>query len=206
MNDFFDKVLHYYGRKGDKLFMINIGAMDGVLFDAMSGYAGMYNSDVLYVEPMRKHFERLVSHKGHHPGNRFENSAISDYNGTVTMKSIPIEVVDEGLVHQAFYGMSAIDPSKNGMGSEADREIVEKYAVDVEVNCITWDTLIQKYNVEHFDVLSVDTEGHDYTIFKQIDLNKFRPRLIRLEYCNMTEDEKNEVKEDSLKQDMFMRF
>ena len=194
MNDFFDKVLHYYGRKGDKLFMINIGAMDGVLFDAMSGYAGMYNSDVLYVEPMKKHFERLVSHKGHHPGNRFENSAISDYNGTVTMKSIPIEVVDEGLVHQAFYGMSAIDPSKNGMGSEADREIVEKYAVDVEVNCITWDTLIQKYNVEHFDVLSVDTEGHDYTIFKQIDLNKFRPRLIRLEYCNMTEDEKNEVK------------
>ena len=194
MNDFFDKVLHYYGRKGDKLFMINIGAMDGVLFDAMSGYAGMYNSDVLYVEPMKKHFERLVSHKGHHPGNRFENSAISDYNGTVIMKSIPIEVVDEGLVHQAFYGMSAIDPSKNGMGSEADREIVEKYAVDVEVNCITWDTLIQKYNVEHFDVLSVDTEGHDYTIFKQIDLNKFRPRLIRLEYCNMTEDEKNEVK------------
>ena len=194
MNDFFDKVLHYYGRKGDKLFMINIGAMDGVLFDAMSGYAGMYNSDVLYVEPMKKHFDRLVSHKGHHPGNRFENSAISDYNGTVWMKSIPIEVVDEGLVHQAFYGMSAIDPSKNGMGSEADREIVEKYAVDVEVNCITWDTLIQKYNVEHFDVLSVDTEGHDYTIFKQIDLNKFRPRLIRLEYCNMTEDEKNEVK------------
>ena len=64
MEDFFDKVLHYYGRKGEKLFMINIGAMDGVLFDGMSGYADMYNSDVLYVEPMKPHFDRLVKHKG----------------------------------------------------------------------------------------------------------------------------------------------
>jgi FkbM family methyltransferase len=194
MDDFFDKVLHYYGRKGVKLFMINIGAMDGVLFDAMSGYVDIYNSDVLYVEPMKPHFERLIQHKGHHSGNIFENSAISDYNGTVTMKTIPIEVVDEGLVHPAFYGMSVIDPSKNGMGSEYDKEVVEKYAVDVEVNCITWDTLLYKHNIQHFDVLSVDTEGHDFTIFKQIDLQKYRPRLIRLEWCNLTQEEKDEVK------------
>ena len=145
MEDFFDKVLHYYGRKGQKLFMINIGAMDGVMFDSMSGYAQIYNSDVLYVEPMKPHFERLVAHKSDNPENKFENSAISDFNGTITMKTIPIEVVDEGLVHPAFYGMSVIDPSKNGMGSEGDREVVEKYSVDVEVNCITWNDLIQKH-------------------------------------------------------------
>ena len=193
MEDFFDKVLHYYGRKGQKLFMINIGAMDGVLFDSMSGYAQMYNSDVLYVEPMKPHFERLVKHKSNNPGNKFENSAISDFNGTLTMKTIPIEVVDEGLVHPAFYGMSVIDPTKNGMGSEGDREVVEKYSVDVEVNCITWDTLIEKHNITEFDAMSVDTEGHDYVIFKQIDLNKFRPKLIRLEWCNMTDEEKKSV-------------
>lgn len=190
MEDLFDKVLHYYGRKGEKLFMINIGAMDGVLFDGMSGYAQLYNSDVLYVEPMKPHFDRLVKHKSDNPNNRFENSAISDFNGTITMKTIPIEVVDEGLVHPAFYGMSVIDPSKNGMGSEGDREVVEKYSVDVDVNCITWDTLVDKHGIDSFDALSVDTEGHDYIIFKQIDLNKFRPKLIRLEWCNMTDDEK----------------
>lgn len=193
MNDLFDKVLHYYGRKGQKLFMINIGAMDGVLFDGMSGYAQLYNSDVLYVEPMKPHFDRLVKHKSSNPGNKFENSAISDFNGTITMKTIPIDVVDEGLVHPAFYGMSVIDPSKNGMGSEGDREVVEKYAVDVEVNCITWDTLVERHNITEFDAMSVDTEGHDYVIFKQIDLNKFRPKLIRLEWCNMTDEEKTNV-------------
>ena len=193
MEDFFDKVLHYYGRKGKKLFMINIGAMDGILFDSMSGYAHIYESDVLYVEPMKSHFDRLVNNKSYNPDNKFENSAISDYDGTVKMKTIPIEIVDEGLVHEAFYGMSVIDPSKNGMGSEIDRDIVEKYSIDVEVNCITWDTLIKKHDVNHFDVISVDTEGHDYTIFNQIDLVKFRPSLIRLEWCNMTNEEKSKT-------------
>ena len=193
MEDFFDKVLHYYGRKGEKLFMINIGAMDGVLFDGMSGYADMYNSDVLYVEPMKPHFERLVKHKGGNSNNKFENSAISDYNGTIKMKTIPIEIVDQGLVHHAFYGMSVIDPTKNGMGSEGDREVVEKYAIDTVVNCITWDTLVKKHNIDHFDVISVDTEGHDYIIFNQIDLNKFKPRLIRLEWCNMSDVEKTNI-------------
>ena len=191
---FFDKVLHGYGRKGVKLFMINIGAMDGEMFDTLTEYSKMYSSDVLYVEPMKAHFERLKKNKESHPGHRFENAAISDYDGTISMKTIPIEVVDEGLVHPAFYGMSVIDPSKNGMGSEADKEIVEKYAVDVEVDCITFQTLIDRHQIKAFDVLYMDAEGHDYTIFKQVDLQKFRPKLIRLEYCNLSGEEKELVK------------
>ncbi len=194
MDDLFDKVLHYYGRKAEKLFMINIGAMDGEMFDTLTGYSNMYGSDVLYVEPIKKHFERLKENKSCHSGNLFENAAISDYNGTVSMKTIPVEIVDQGLVHHAFYGMSVIDPSKNGMGSEADREVVEKYAIDVEVNCITFQTLIDKHQIESFDVLYMDTEGHDHTIFKQVDLQKFRPKLIRLEYCNLSDEEKELVK------------
>jgi len=193
MDNFFDKVLHYYGKKEEKLFIINIGAMDGIMFDSMSAYAEIYNFDGLYVEPMKSHFDRLVDNKGKNPNNKFENSAISDYNGTIKMKTIPIDVLDKGLVHHAFYGMSVIDPKKNGMGNESEKEVIEKYSVDVEVDCITWGTLVEKYNINKFDVLSVDTEGHDYVIFKQIDLKKFRPKLIRLEWFNMTNDEKNEI-------------
>ena len=42
MTDLFDKVLHYCGRKGDNLFLINVGAMDGILFDELIGYSTMY--------------------------------------------------------------------------------------------------------------------------------------------------------------------
>jgi len=52
MTDIFDRVLHHYGRKGEKLFSINIGAMDGVLFDELIGYTNSYDFKGLYVEPI----------------------------------------------------------------------------------------------------------------------------------------------------------
>ena len=52
MTDIFDRVLHHYGRKGEKLFSLNIGAMDGVLFDELIGYTTSYNFKGLYVEPI----------------------------------------------------------------------------------------------------------------------------------------------------------
>jgi hypothetical protein len=40
----------------------------------------------------------------------------------------------------------------------------------------------------------VDAEGHDYIIFKQIDFDEYRPKVIRLEWINLTETEQNEIK------------
>ena len=42
MSDLFDKFLHDRGRKGEELFFLNIGAMDGVLFDELGGYTHLY--------------------------------------------------------------------------------------------------------------------------------------------------------------------
>ena len=194
MTDIFDKVLHYYGRKGDNLFLINVGAMDGVLFDELIGYSSMYRFKGLYVEPIPYLFERLQNNISEE-GNIFENSAISDYDGTIKMVTIKQEAIDNNLIHSCFYGMSAVWPPKNGLGSEGDREVVEKYGQEIEVNCITFNTLLEKHNIQNFDIISIDAEGHDYQIFKQIDLDKFRPKLIRAEWNSLTEEEQNLIKE-----------
>ena len=101
--------------------------------------------------------------------------------------------VDTGLVHSCFYGMSAVYPPKNGLGSEGDREVVEKYGKIVDVPCITFKTLLEKHNITSFDVLKIDAEGHDYQIFNQLDLNKFRPKLIRLEWVNLNDEQKQNI-------------
>ena len=61
MDNFFDKTLHYLGRNQEEVFVMNIGAMDGVLFDEMIGYTNMYNFKGLYVEPIPYLFEKLKS-------------------------------------------------------------------------------------------------------------------------------------------------
>jgi len=192
MTDIFDRVLHHYGRKGEKLFSINIGAMDGVLFDELIGYTNSYDFKGLYVEPIPYLFERLKNNIGL-DGNLFENAAISEVDGTIKMMTIDQEAIDTGLVHSCFYGMSAVYPPKNGLGSEGDKEVVEKYGKIVDVPCITFKTLLEKHNITSFDVLKIDAEGHDYQIFNQLDLNKFRPKLIRLEWVNLNDEQKQNI-------------
>jgi len=191
MSNFFDKALHHLGRVQKEVFVMNIGAMDGVLFDEMIGYTNTYKFRGIYVEPIPYLFEKLKSNLGEH--NLFENSAISEYDGTIDMMTIDQEAIDKGLVHNCFYGMSAVYPPKNGLGSEGDKPTVEKYGKIVSVNCITFDSLLKKHQIKNFDVVKVDAEGHDYKIFKQIDLKKFRPNVVRLEWINLESEEKEKI-------------
>ena len=192
MENIFDKSLHYLGRKNNDTFVINVGAMDGILFDEMYGYTNKYNFSGLYVEPIPYLFEKLQKNI---TSGLFENSAISDYDGTINMVTIDQDVIDQGLVHNCFYGMSAVYPPKNGLGSEFDRPTVEKYGKIVSVNCITWNTLLKKHNINKIDVIKIDAEGHDYQIFKQINILEHGLKVIRLEWINLNNEEKEKIVE-----------
>jgi hypothetical protein len=85
--------------------------------------------------------------------------------------------------------MSAVYPPKNGLGSEGDKEVVEKYGKLVDVPCMTLENLFSKHNITNFDVFKLDTEGHDFKIFDQLDIEKYRPMLIRMEWVNLSLEE-----------------
>lgn len=189
--DYFNDILHHLGKLGHNLFTINIGAMDGQTFDELSGYSNAYNFKGLYVEPIPYYFDKLKDNFGE--DNKYENSAISTYNGEVEMITISPSAIQEGKMHTCFMGMSAIYPPKNGLGSAGDRDTVEKYGLRVKVPCITFERLLEKHNIVEFDVIKIDAEGHDYEIFKQIDFSKYRPKVVRLEWSSLSDEEKQQI-------------
>ena len=91
--------------------------------------------------------------------------------------------------------MSAMYPLKNGFGSDYQRDIhvKTKFGVNIKVPTLMFSSLLQKHNITEFDILICDAEGYDWNIFKQIDLKRYRPKFIRLEYINLTEEEKKLV-------------
>jgi hypothetical protein len=192
MDNFFDKSLHYLGKQNNEVVALNIGAMDGIMFDEMIGYTNMYGYKVLYVEPIPYLFDKLKKNITSKTA-MFENSAISSYQGDIQMMTINQEAIDNGLIHSCFYGMSAVYPPKNGLSSDGDKETVEKYGKLVTVPCITFEQLVSKHNISHFDIVKIDAEGHDYEIFKQIDLSKYRPKSIRLEWINLSSDAQDDI-------------
>lgn len=199
MQNIFDKCLSYYGDKGEDLKVLVIGAMDGVSFDAGRPFIDRYGWKGLYVEPVPEMFERLresfvgTAQEYH---NRYENSAIDVSDGTVTMVRIKPEVVDSGIIPHGYNGMSAIHPPKNGLGWEGSGHAyqVELHGEYIEVPAMTLEALFEKHNITELDYVSIDTEGWDWKILQQLDLKKYRPKLIRCEYENLTDGEKTEVK------------
>ena len=57
-----------------------------------------------------------------------------------------------------------------------------------------FDKLLAKHRIENFDVVKIDAEGHDFQIFKQIDLQKYNSSLVRLEWINLDENERKKIK------------
>ncbi len=164
ITDLFDKGVHHIGKTMKDVVTINIGAMDGVLFDELYGYSNMYDFTGLYVEPVPYLFERLKNNLG--PKHIYENSVISDHDGYVDMITIDRDAIDNKLVHECFYGMSAVYPPKNGLGSEFDKPTVEKYGRMITVPCISLSTLFNKHNINKFEIFKVDAEGYDFKIIQ----------------------------------------
>ena len=204
--DVVDLTLHHIGRSGIKPRLVVIGAMDGVSFDDWVGYINGYEWSGLYVEPMPEQFRRLranLSGSPHMAGNRFENSAIAEHDGTIEMVTIDQRAVDEGKVHACFGGMSAIYPPRNGLATDVD--VVATYGRRIAVPCITLRTLLERHAVDAIDLLSIDAEGWDYRILRQLDFGRYRPRLIRCEYINLAPDEQAAIRELLVANDYIVR-
>ena len=73
------------------------------------------------------------------------------------------------------------------------KDLKDDVVKEETVNCITFDELVKKHTIEKIDILQIDTEGYDYLIFKQIDLDRFKPEFIRIEICNLPKDEEDKV-------------
>lgn len=192
----FDHTLRFLGLSRVKASFVVIGAMDGISFDEFHCHVRNYHWSGLLVEPMPEQFHRLLSNYnaiGCSPDNRYENSAIAEHDGTIQMLTIQQEAVDSGKVHECFGGMSAIYPPRNGLASEGDAETVRRYGELIEVPCLTLPTLLKRHGVETFDILCIDAEGWDFRILRQLDFSRFRPKLIRIEYINLSGTEKAEV-------------
>jgi len=152
----------------------------------------MYRWPALLVEPIPSIMEELKKNFSYVDNYKYEQSAISDFDGETVMLTIPSDVIERENLHTGYKGMSALYPLRNGFGSDYQRDVdvKSKFGVDIKVNTLTLKSLIDKHNISKIDVLICDAEGYDWKIFQQLDFSKIRPKFIRLEYINLSEEEK----------------
>lgn len=195
MSDLISKSLNLIGSKNPNAFVIQIGANDGISFDDTRGFLDKYNWPALLVEPIPDYFAQLKSNFLDRSNYIFEQSAVTSLDGEIEMLTVDQRSIDENDLHPGYKGMSALYPLKNGFGTDYERDIYVKnnLASNIKVNGLTFNSLLSKHEIKSFDIFICDAEGHDWEIFNQINLEKYKPKFIRLEYMNLTDQEKNAV-------------
>jgi FkbM family methyltransferase len=151
-------------------FFVDIGAHDGISFSNSYYFEKNLGWKGICIEPHPVVFEKLKQ-------NRYcylENVAISNENKE--MKFLKIDGAPEmlsGLVDN-------YDPRHiERIGKEA---ILDGGSIDIiNVQCVSLSSLLDKYNVQEVDYLSIDVEGAELSILKGIDFNKCLIKYITIE-------------------------
>ncbi len=169
-------------------FVIQIGSNDGQRYDELNEFLKKHTPKTIFVEPIKINFDELKKNYSNHNNFFFENSAISvnnEINELYKVKNSKLEFYDDHIS-----GITSFN-RKHLVQHGVKKSHIEKE----NVNSISIADLLNKYSVQDFDLLMIDTEGYDAKIvFDFILTSKIRPIII-FEYIHT----KNQILEETLK-------
>jgi hypothetical protein len=79
----------------------------------------------------------------------------------------------------------------------------KNHGYDIDLDCMkipmtTINQIVKEYDITHIDYLLVDTEGCDYQILMDMNLDNIKPTYISFEHLHMDGYKKHDVKYDTL--------
>lgn len=174
-----------------KASVVQIGANDGEMSDPLLRILLAYPWSAVLVEAVPSIYERLKARHEKRSRIKAVNVAVSDSNGDAKFFSL---VNREGAI--------PLPPWATGLGSFSKEiimrqqgmiENIGEYIQECNVECITYQTLCQRYDLDQIDLLQTDTEGHDAVILNQVSLNDRPPKLIIYEHHHLEENVDEEL-------------
>jgi FkbM family methyltransferase len=187
-------LLEELNRVTPDVFFVEIGAMDGISYDPLHVHVVRNGWRGLLVEPLPDLYEQLK--KTYHSQEQlvFENVAVAETPGTRQIYRASPEAVETRAVPEWAKGIASFFVDKNAIGGKRITDesfaAIRPHIVSQTVKCETLGNLLRKHNITRIEVLQVDTEGYDYEVLKQLDFQQFRPRIIRMEWVNLSDTEK----------------
>lgn len=139
------------------------------------------NKTLVLIEPVPYLFKKLK-----------ENYAEKAKNNTIIFKDIAVSNKDSTIqlyIPSPYNNWSVNPPWASQLASVNENHIrrhLPYLLVDrVHIPCYRLNTLVKDMNICTIDTLMVDTEGHDYDILMDFDLNIIKPRVITFENKHM---------------------
>jgi FkbM family methyltransferase len=165
------------------LFFIQIGSNDGKTLDPIHDYIKNYSWKGILIEPVPYLFEKLLETYQGFEGLLFENAAIYERDGLKKFYQLKENTDPESPIWYSLLGSFKKEILyKNIQWTPA----LNKYVYCDYVKCLTFTSILNKYQIEEIDLLHIDTEGYDYEIIKSIPFSRLKPKIILFEHIHLT--------------------
>lgn len=147
-------------------------------------------SNVIFVEPIKRFYDLMVkNHNRDYCGNEFIflNKACSNKIGELELYEPDIitfsRETEPEYIERALPNW--IDQLTSVYPDHVSNHHLSINTKLVKVPCITLNQLIHEYEITELKSLVIDTEGHDFEILNDLDLNLLRPKKIIFEHKHM---------------------
>jgi FkbM family methyltransferase len=166
---------------------VQVGANDGKSFDYLYDFVTGRSSVGLVMEPVEQYFKELKSNYNDFPNIKCINVAVHDTLSEVGIFKINPEF--EHLYPDWVRGSASFNSSHltNCLAKVDFEHLTEETVQAKNINKI----LEESFLPGSVDYLQIDTEGYDYKVLRQIDFSIFKPSIIRFEFVNLTDEEKD---------------
>jgi len=181
-----DRILKAVGGKA-RVFFVQVGSNDGLQGDPIHDLiAGHENWSGIFIEPIDFLFQRLRKNYGEAERFVFENVAIGTEKGSKTFYYVSEKAKAELDLPYWHDQLGSFDKAHitRALGDQMGPYIVEE-----EVECLPLQDVFDRNSVEAIDLVHIDTEGFDYKVLSQIDLQRYKPSAILFEHHLLSDEE-----------------
>ena len=150
----------FYANKASGLNFLQVGACDGKAGDPIFEYAQKGIMNCFFMEPVPSTFKKLEENYAGVANTTLLNCALGEKDQICKFYTIEdLEACQIASFDRSFVEKWGPDFKKNAVITE----------IDVEV--ISYSSLLKKLNITHFDIVQIDAEGYDTEIVNTILLS-----------------------------------
>jgi FkbM family methyltransferase len=174
--------------KQSRFSFVQVGANDGVSFDFLYNFVINRKSKGIVIEPIKEYYKELCENYKNQPNILKINKAINKVAGNVKLYKVDsskIELYPDWVKGIASFNLNHLTKFEF---------IKKEHILEERVKAEPLMNIINKCNLSGFDYFQVDTEGYDYEVVDMFDFEKYKPKMVKAEYVNLSMEEKKKIK------------
>lgn len=190
--DIFEMAVARVAIERKRPFLLQVGANTGKSSHDLYECINKWSIHGVLMEPQKEVFRQLQDNYREIESISLCNAALAQESGSKTLYSLSedagrykrdggefgtgIASFNEEHVWSHFY-RNATEAGRN----EKRDNIIRSIGID----CLSFNGLIDKYNIDKIDIVVIDVEGFDFEVLKMINIEKYKPFAIKYEHKHL---------------------